>query len=84
MKSDNIEILFPFIETCLIGILEKKLYVPKLILFTEFYKIANLIEKKYPMNFATFHNGAIACQRDTEILSENEKKFWSWIYNFSF
>ena len=66
------------------GTPKKKLYVPKLIIFTEFYKIANLIEKKYPMNFMTFHNGAITCQRDSEILSENEKKFWSWIYNFSF
>jgi len=63
---------------------EKKLVIPKLIIFTEFYKIANLVKKKYPMNFMTFHNGAIMCQRNSKDLSDNEKRFWSWIYNFSF
>ena len=62
----------------------KRLYVPKLIIFTEFYKIANLVNKKYPMNFMTFHNGAITCQRDSKELSDNEYRFWNWIYNLSF
>ena len=66
------------------NISEKKLVIPKLIIFTEFYKIANLVKRKYPMNFMTFHNGAITCQRNSKDLSDNEKKFWSWIYNFSF
>tara|TARA_Y100001970_G_scaffold56883_1_gene71969 strand:- start:1451 stop:2737 length:1287 start_codon:yes stop_codon:yes gene_type:complete len=61
-----------------------KLYIPKLIIFTEFYKIANLVKKKYPMNFMTFHNGAITCQRDSKDLSRNEDKFWMWIYNLPF
>ena len=63
---------------------EKELYIPKLIIFTEFYKIANLVKKKYPMNFMTFHNGAIICQRNSIDLSKNEKKFWNWIYNLPF
>lgn len=61
-----------------------KLFLPKLIIFTEFYKIANLVNKKYPMNFMTFHNGAIRCQRKSFKLSLEEKKFWKWIYNLSF
>ena len=56
----------------------------KIIIFTEFYKIANLVKKKYPMNFMTFHNGAITCQRDSKDLSRNEDKFWMWIYNLPF
>jgi len=59
-------------------------YAPKLAIFSEFYKIANLIRGKYPMNFMTFHNGAIICERNSANLSENEKKFWNWIYNLPF
>jgi len=61
-----------------------KLFLPQLIIFTKFYKIANLIKNKYPMNFLTFHNGAITCKRESYNQSEQEKKFWNWIYNLSF
>ena len=61
-----------------------KLFLPQLIIFTKFYKIANLIKNKYPMNFLTFHNGAITCKRQSYNQSEQEKKFWNWIYNLSF
>ncbi len=57
---------------------------PELAIFSEFYKIANLVSGKYPMNFMTFHNGAIVCERETDNLSKNEKTFWDWIYNLSF
>jgi hypothetical protein len=61
-----------------------KLFIPKLIIFTEYFKIANLVKKKYPMNFMTFHNGAITCQRQSVDLSKEEEKFWNWIYNLAF
>ena len=48
------------------------------------FKIANLIEKKYPMNFLTFHNGSIKCKRNTKNYSKNEQIFWDWIYNINF
>ena len=57
---------------------------PELAIFSEFYKIANLVSGKYPMNFMTFHNGSIICERESSTLSKNEKTFWNWIYNLSF
>ena len=57
---------------------------PELAIFSEFYKIANLVSGKYPMNFMTFHNGSIICERESSALSKNEKIFWNWIYNLSF
>ena len=49
---------------------------PELAIFSEFYKIANLVSGKYPMNFMTFHNGSIICERESSALSKNEKTFW--------
>ena len=48
------------------------------------YKLANLLEKKYPMNFLTFHNGGYVAQRFTKVYSKKEKEFWDWIYNLNF
>ena len=50
----------------------------------ESYKIRNLLNNKYPMNFLTFHNGGYTCERANMDLSEDEKKYWSWINNLSF
>ena len=36
------------------------------------------------MNFLTFHNGGYTCERANMDLSEDEKKYWSWINNLSF
>ena len=47
-------------------------------------KIRNLLKKKYPMNFLTFHNGGYTCERSTMNLTENEKKYWNWINNLDF
>ncbi len=47
-------------------------------------KIRNLLKQKYPMNFATFHNGGYTCERKIMNLSINEKKYWSWINNLDF
>ena len=47
-------------------------------------KIRNLLLKKYPMNFMTFHNGGYECERKVMNLSKNEKRYWSWIYNLDF
>jgi hypothetical protein len=47
-------------------------------------KIRNLLLKKYPMNFMTFHNGGYTCQRANMQLTENEKKYWSWINRLDF
>ena len=57
---------------------------PDLAIFSEFYKIANLVKGKYSMNFMTFHNGSIVCERQSPSLSKNEKTFWDWIYNLAF
>jgi len=62
----------------------KNVYKPQLTIFIDFYKIANLMYKKYSMNFLTFHNGAITCERNSNNLSNNERDFWAWIYNLSF
>ena len=80
----NLKFLINFKNKKIIQNLKDKTFIPKLAIFTEFHKIANLVNKKYPMNFMTFHNGAITCERETENLSKNEKNFWSWIYNLSF
>jgi L-ascorbate metabolism protein UlaG (beta-lactamase superfamily) len=48
------------------------------------YKIANLIEKRYPMNFLTFHNGGYICERKNNKLSKPEIFFWNWIENLQF
>ena len=47
-------------------------------------KVRNLLNKKYPMNFLTFHNGGYTCERSTMNLTENEKKYWNWINNLDF
>jgi hypothetical protein len=47
-------------------------------------KIRNLLLKKYPMNFMTFHNGGYTCERANMKLTENEKKYWSWINRLDF
>ena len=47
-------------------------------------KIRNLLKKKYPMNFLTFHNGGYTCERSTMKLTENENKYWNWINNLDF
>lgn len=47
-------------------------------------KIRNLLSQKYPMNFATFHNGGYTCERKVMNLTQNEKKYWSWINNLDF
>ncbi len=47
-------------------------------------KIRNLLKKKYPMNFLTFHNGGYVCERSTMKLTINENKYWNWINNLDF
>ena len=47
-------------------------------------KIRNLINKKYQMNFLTFHNGGYTCQRSKMNLTMAEKKYWDWINNLNF
>jgi hypothetical protein len=47
-------------------------------------KIRNLLLKKYPMNFMTFHNGGYTCERANMKLTENEKKYWAWINRLDF
>lgn len=47
-------------------------------------KIRNLLLKKYPMNFLTFHNGGYNCERKVMNLTKNEEKYWSWINNLDF
>ena len=47
-------------------------------------KIRNLLLQKYPMNFMTFHNGGYTCERKVMNLTNNEKKYWSWIYSLDF
>ncbi len=47
-------------------------------------KIRNLLLKKYPMNFMTFHNGGFTCERAKMKLTKNEKKYWSWINRLDF
>ena len=47
-------------------------------------KIRNLLKKKYPMNFLTFHNGGYVCERSTMKLTLNENKYWNWINNLDF
>jgi hypothetical protein len=47
-------------------------------------KIRNLLLTKYPMNFMTFHNGGYTCERKVLSLTNNEKKYWSWINNLDF
>ena len=47
-------------------------------------KIRNLLKKKYPMNFLTFHNGGYVCERSTMKLTANENKYWNWINNLDF
>jgi hypothetical protein len=47
-------------------------------------KIRNLILRKYPMNFLTFHNGGYTCERANMKLTNNEKKYWSWINRLDF
>ena len=62
----------------------KDVHKPQLTIFIDFYKIANLMNKKYSMNFLTFHNGSITCERKSNNLSNNERDFWTWIYSLSF
>ncbi len=47
-------------------------------------KIRNLLLKKYPMNFMTFHNGGYECERKVMNLSKNEKRYWDWIFDLDF
>ena len=47
-------------------------------------KLRNLLLKKYPMNFMTFHNGGYTCERVNMKLTESEKKYWSWINRLDF
>lgn len=47
-------------------------------------KIRNLLLKKYPMNFLTFHNGGYTVKREVMRLTKNEKKYWDWINNLDF
>ena len=48
------------------------------------YKIKNLLNKRYPMNFLTFSNGGHICERPNLNLSSSEVKFWHWINNILF
>ncbi len=57
---------------------------PNLIVNIESSKIRNLLFKKYPMNFLTFHNGGYTCERSTMKLTKNEQKYWNWINNLDF
>ena len=57
---------------------------PNLKVNIESYKIRNLLNKRYPMNFLTFHNGGYTCERSTMQLTINEKKYWNWINNLDF
>ena len=59
-------------------------YNPNLILNIESSKVRNLLLKKYPMNFLTFHNGGYTCERSTMKLTKNEQKYWNWINNLDF
>jgi UDP-MurNAc hydroxylase len=59
-------------------------YNPNLIINIESSKVRNLLLKKYPMNFLTFHNGGYTCERSTMKLTKNEQKYWNWINNLDF
>ena len=59
-------------------------YNPNLIVNIESSKVRNLLLKKYPMNFLTFHNGGYTCERSTMKLTKNEQKYWNWINNLDF
>ena len=59
-------------------------YNPNLILNIESSKVRNLLLKKYPMNFLTFHNGGYTCERSTMKLTKNEQKYCNWINNLDF
>ena len=59
-------------------------YNPNLIVNIESSKVRNLLLKKYPMNFLTFHNGGYTCERSTMKLTKNEQKYWHWINNLDF
>lgn len=59
-------------------------YNPNLIVNIESSKVRNLLSKKYPMNFLTFHNGGYTCERSTMKLTKNEQKYWNWINNLDF
>ena len=48
---------------------------PELAIFSEFYKIANLVSGKYPMNFMTFHNGSIICEKVVLLCLKMKKHF---------
>lgn len=50
----------------------------------ESFRLKNLIDKKYPMNFLTFHNGGYTCERANMGLTKTEVKYWNWINNLSF
>jgi len=57
---------------------------PDLKITIESKKIRNLLLRKYPMNFLTFHNGGYRCKRKVLNLTNNEKKFLSWINSLDF
>lgn len=59
-------------------------YNPNLTVNIESSKVRNLLLKKYPMNFLTFHNGGYTCERSTMKLTKNEQKYWNWINNLDF
>ena len=82
-KNKNILIDF---KKKLIKIIKNKRVDPKVNLKVniESAKIRNLLQKKYPMNFLTFHNGGYVCERSTMKLTINENKYWNWINNLDF
>ena len=55
-----------------------------LIINIEATKLRNLFQKKYPMNFATFHNGGYKCERFNFKYTLNEQKQWEWMNSIHF
>ena len=55
-----------------------------LIINIEASKLRNLFLKKYPINFATLHNGGYKCERYNFEYSKNEQKQWEWMNSIYF
>lgn len=55
-----------------------------LIINIEASKLRNLFLKKYPINFATLHNGGYKCERYSFEFSKNEQKQWEWMNSIYF
>jgi L-ascorbate metabolism protein UlaG (beta-lactamase superfamily) len=42
------------------------------------YRLQRLVRGDYKMGFLTMQNGSIRCNRHSENLTSNEKKYWAW------